>query len=264
MDLSAPVKDSKDSAETVFRVRDLNLWYGALQALRQVSLDVHEHEILAVIGPSGCGKTTFIKALNRIVELAPKVRMTGSIYFRDINITDPQVNVEELRMHIGMVFQKPNPFPKSIFDNVVFGPRILGLRDKRELGDIAEKSLRKAALWDEVMDRLQQNAYGLSGGQQQRLCIARCLAVEPDVLLLDEPTSAIDPVATFMIEDLLDQLKSSYTIIIVTHSLQQASRISDRTAFFLSGEMVEHDRTGRIFSNPRDKRTEDYVSGRFG
>jgi phosphate transport system ATP-binding protein len=248
----------------VFRIHDLNLWYDQVQALKQVSLDIKEHQILSVIGPSGCGKSTFIKSLNRIVELVPKVRTTGTILYHGINIVDRKVAVEELRTRVGMVFQKPNPFPKSIFENVVFGLKILGVKNKGELQEIAEKSLRKAALWDEVKDRLHHSAYALSGGQQQRLCIARCLAVEPDVLLLDEPTSAIDPIATFLIEDLLEQLKSSYTIIIVTHSMQQASRMSDSTAFFHSGELVEYGRTGILFANPRDKRTEDYVSGRYG
>lgn len=248
----------------IYDIRKLNLWYGQEQALKDVDIEIRKNAATAIIGPSGCGKSTFIKTLNRMVELIPGVRTTGEIFYHEQDIMDRSVRVEELRTNVGMVFQKPNPFPKSIFDNVSFGPRTHGIRDRQQLQEIVENSLKKAALWDEVKDRLSANAYSLSGGQQQRLCIARCLAVEPDVLLLDEPTSALDPVSTYMIEDLIEQLKAQYSIIIVTHSMQQASRISDWTAFFLHGEIVEYDQTKTIFLNPRDKRTDDYVSGRFG
>jgi len=257
-------QQSDQPFETVFEVNGLNLWYGDHQALKDVNLKIPKNKVTAVIGPSGCGKSTFIKTLNRMVEVIPSVRTTGDILYHGQNILDPTVRVEALRTHVGMVFQKPNPFPKSILANVMYGPKRQGIHDKKKLMEIAEKSLIDAALWDEVKDRLQMNAYGLSGGQQQRLCIARCLAVQPDVLLLDEPTSALDPIASFKIEDLIDKLKETYSIIIVTHSMQQASRISDRTAFFLNGEVIEYDITKTIFSNPLDRRTNDYVSGRFG
>jgi phosphate transport system ATP-binding protein len=247
-----------------FDVRALNLWYGATQALRQINIPIYKNKITAVIGPSGCGKSTFLKTLNRLVELIPGVRTSGEIFYHGADIMSRSMRVEELRTRVGMVFQKPNPFPKSIFDNIVFGPRTHGIRNRKMLMEIAEQSLVRAALWDEVKDRLHDNAYTLSGGQQQRLCIARCLAIEPDVLLLDEPTSALDPIATFKIEDLIAHLKAQYTIVIVTHSMQQASRISDWTSFFLTGDLVEYDETRVIFANPKDKRTEDYVTGRFG
>jgi len=248
----------------IYDTKNFNLWYGENHALKDVSLQILKNEVTAIIGPSGCGKSTYIKTLNRMVELIPGVKTTGEIIYDGKNIFDKTVTVEELRTRVGMVFQKPNPFPKSIFENVVYGPRIHGIRDRRTLNEIAEKSLKDAALWNEVKDRLNENAYSLSGGQQQRLCIARTLAVQPQVVLMDEPTSALDPLSTLKIEDLVTELKQSYTIIIVTHNMQQASRISDKTAFFLSGEIVEFNRTEEIFSNPKDKRTEDYITGRFG
>ncbi len=250
--------------DTVFEVNGLNLWYGDHQALKDVSLAIPKNKVTSIIGPSGCGKSTFIKTLNRMVEVIPGVRTTGDILYHGQNILDSSVRVEALRTQVGMVFQKPNPFPKSILANVMYGPKRQGIHDKKKLMEIAEQSLVDAALWDEVKDRLHMNAYGLSGGQQQRLCIARCLALKPDVLLLDEPTSALDPIASFKIEDLIDSLKRQYSILIVTHSMQQASRISDQTAFFLNGEVIEYDKTHTIFSNPADRRTNDYVSGRFG
>lgn len=248
----------------VFDVQGLNLWYGNDQALKNINMQIEKNKITAIIGPSGCGKSTFIKTLNRMIENVPSVRTTGEILYHGKDIFDKSMRVEELRTKVGMVFQKPNPFPKSIFENVVYGPKIHGIKDKKLLMEIAETSLKSAALWDEVKDRLSDNAYGLSGGQQQRLCIARCLAVQPDVILMDEPTSALDPIATLKIEELMDNLKQEYTIAIVTHSMQQAARISDKTAFFLMGDLIEYDRTEGIFSNPRDKRTEDYITGRFG
>jgi phosphate transport system ATP-binding protein len=248
----------------VYDVRGLNLWYGNVKALQDIHLKIAKNEVTAIIGPSGCGKSTFIKTLNRMIENIPSVRTTGEILYHGENIFDSNVRVEELRTKVGMVFQKPNPFPKSIYENVVYGPKIHGIRDKNILMEIAETSLRSAALWDEVKDRLNINAYSLSGGQQQRLCIARALAVQPDVILMDEPTSALDPIATAKIEELIDRLKKDYTIAIVTHSMQQAGRISDKTAFFLMGDLIEFDRTEVLFSNPRDKRTEDYITGRFG
>jgi phosphate transport system ATP-binding protein len=249
---------------TVFQTVDFNLWYGEHHALKSINLDMKENEVTAIIGPSGCGKSTYIKALNRMVELVPIVRTSGEIQYRKRNIFDTNYEVEELRTHVGMVFQKPNPFPKSIYDNIAYGPRIHGIKNKKILDEIVEKSLRGAAIWDEVKDRLHDNAYGLSGGQQQRICIARCLAIEPDVILMDEPTSALDPISTLKVEELVQQLKENYSIIIVTHNMQQAARISDKTAFFLNGEVVEFDQTNRIFSTPTDQRTEDYISGRFG
>ena len=248
----------------VIEAKNLNLWYGEDQALKNIHLTMHEREVTAIIGPSGCGKSTFIKTLNRMVQLNPIVRISGEIFYRQRNILDKSFSPEELRTYVGMVFQKPNPFPKSIHDNVAYGPRIHGIRNKKILDEIVERSLRGAYIWDEVKDRLHEHAYGLSGGQQQRLCIARCLAIEPDVILMDEPTSALDPKSTLKIEELIQQLKKNYSIIIVTHNMQQAARISDRTAFFLNGEVIEYDRTDVIFSNPSDKRTEDYITGRFG
>ena len=249
---------------SVISVQDLCLWYGEHQALKNVSIEIPEKSITALIGPSGCGKSTFLKTLNRMNDLIPGVKITGSVEYKDENIFDPAMDVNELRRQVGMVFQKPNPFPMSIYDNIAYGPRTHGIRSKAKLDDIVERSLRGAAIWDEVKDRLKKNALGLSGGQQQRLCIARALAVEPDVLLMDEPTSALDPISTSKIEDLAMQLKEKYTIVIVTHNMQQAVRISDSTAFFLLGELVEYGDSERLFSNPRDKRTEDYITGRFG
>lgn len=248
----------------VFETKDLNLWYGDDHALKEINLPIYENEVTAIIGPSGCGKSTYIKTLNRMVEMIPIVKTSGEILYRGKNIFDKSYEVEELRTRVGMVFQKPNPFPKSIYDNIAYGPRIHGIRDRRTLDEIVEKSLRGAAIWDEVKDRLHENAYGLSGGQQQRICIARCLAIEPDVILMDEPTSALDPISTLKVEELCQELKQNYSIVIVTHNMQQAARISDRTAFFLSGEVIEYEPTDQIFSKPRDKRTEDYITGRFG
>lgn len=248
----------------VYKTSDLDLWYGENQALKKINLDIMENEVTAIIGPSGCGKSTYIKTLNRMIELVPGVRTSGEILYRGRNILDKSYQVEELRTKVGMVFQKPNPFPKSIYENVAYGPKIHGIRDKKILDQIVEKSLRGAAIWDEVKDRLNQNAYGLSGGQQQRLCIARCLAIEPDVILMDEPTSALDPISTLKVEELVQELKKEFSIIIVTHNMQQAARISKKTAFFLNGEVIEFSETNKIFSTPEDKRTEDYITGRFG
>ena len=248
----------------ILSAHDLNLWYGAHQALHNISIDIPEKSITALIGPSGCGKSTFLKTLNRMNDLVGGVKITGEVTYDGENIYDPSVDVNELRKSIGMVFQKPNPFPMSIYDNIAYGPRTHGIRNKAKLDDIVEKSLRGAAIWDEVKDRLKKNAIGLSGGQQQRLCIARALAVEPKVLLMDEPTSALDPISTSKIEDLATQLREQYTIVIVTHNMQQAVRISDCTAFFLLGELVEYGQTEQMFSQPQDKRTEDYITGRFG
>lgn len=250
--------------KTVMEVSALNLWYGENQVLKNISMDIKEKEVTAIIGPSGCGKSTFIKTLNRIVELVPSVKISGSIFYKGGNIFDKHFHVEQLRTQVGMVFQKPNPFPKSIYENIVYGPKIHGIRKKEILDEIVEKSLTHAALWDEVKDRLNENAYGLSGGQQQRLCIARTLAIEPEVILMDEPTSALDPISTLKIEELVQELKKEYTIAIVTHNMQQAARISNQTAFFLNGEVVEMADTMNMFSNPMDRRTEDYITGRFG
>ena len=248
----------------IISVKDLCLWYGEHQALFDISMDIPEKSITALIGPSGCGKSTFLKTLNRMNDLIPGVKITGEVKYNGTDIFDSGVDVNELRRQVGMVFQKPNPFPMSIYDNVAYGPRTHGVHNKAKLDDIVEQSLRDAAIWDEVKDRLNTNALGLSGGQQQRLCIARALAVHPDVLLMDEPTSALDPVSTSKIEDLAIQLKEKYTIVIVTHNMQQAARISDKTAFFLLGELVEYGDTEEMFSMPKDKRTEDYITGRFG
>lgn len=260
MNPEVSLKDKK----MIYSVKDFNLWYGDTHALKNIELDIPTKEVTAIIGPSGCGKSTFIKTLNRMVELVPSVKMTGSINYNGQNIFDPKYKVEQLRTDVGMVFQKPNPFPKSIYENIAYGPKIHGIKDKTILDEIVEKSLKGAALWDEVKDRLKENAFGLSGGQQQRLCIARSLAVEPEVLLMDEPTSALDPISTSKVEDLIQTLKKDYSIIIVTHNMQQAARISDQTAFFLNGEVVEYDKTEIIYSNPNDKRTDDYISGKFG
>ncbi|WP_226376897.1 phosphate ABC transporter ATP-binding protein PstB [Oceanobacillus halotolerans] len=250
--------------EMIYEIENFSLWYGETEALHEINMTIPTNRVTAIIGPSGCGKSTFIKALNRMVEMVPSVHMEGNIVYNSTNIFDPSYRVEELRTNVGMVFQKPNPFPKSIYENVAYGPKIHGIKKKKHLDAIVEKSLRGAALWDEVKDRLQDNAFGLSGGQQQRLCIARCLAIEPDVILMDEPTSALDPIATLKVEELVQQLKEEYTIVIVTHNMQQAARISDKTAFFLNGELIEHEDTSMLFSNPKDKRTEDYITGRFG
>ena len=248
----------------IISVKDMCLWYGQAQALKDITLDIPEHAITALIGPSGCGKSTFLKSLNRMNDLIPGVKITGSIQYRGQEIYAPETDVNELRHQIGMVFQKPNPFPMSIYDNIAYGPRTHGITKKDQLNEIVERSLRGAGIWDEVKDRLKKSALGLSGGQQQRLCIARALAVEPDILLMDEPTSALDPISTSRIEDLALELKEKYTIIIVTHNMQQAVRISDKTAFFLLGEMIEYGDTEKLFSMPDDKRTEDYITGRFG
>ncbi len=248
----------------IIKVKDLCLWYGSSQALKNISMDIPERSITAFIGPSGCGKSTFLKTLNRMNDLIPDVKITGEVKYDGRNIYGPGVDVNDLRREIGMVFQKPNPFPMSVYDNVAYGPRTHGIRSKAKLDEIVEKSLKNAAIWDELKDRLKKSALGLSGGQQQRLCIARALAVEPRVLLMDEPTSALDPISTSRIEDLVMELKKDYTIIIVTHNMQQAIRISDMTAFFLLGDMVEYGETEGIFSMPKDKRTEDYITGRFG
>ena len=246
----------------IITVRDLNLWYGQAQALKNINIDIPEKSITALIGPSGCGKSTFLKTLNRMNDLIPGVKITGDVRYDGGNIFDADVN--NLRKEVGMVFQKPNPFPMSIYDNIAYGPRTHGITNKAQLDDIVEKALKGAAIWDEVKDRLKKNALGMSGGQQQRLCIARALAVEPRVLLMDEPTSALDPISTSRIEDLTMDLKKDYTIVIVTHNRQQAVRISDQTAFFLLGDLVEYGDTEQMFSQPKDKRTEDYITGRFG
>ena len=250
--------------DPILQVKDLDLWYGAHQALHSVSMDIPEKSITAFIGPSGCGKSTFLKTLNRMNDLVPGVKITGEVRYRGEDIYAPGTDVCRLRREIGMVFQKPNPFPMSIYDNIAYGPRTHGIHSKARLDELVERSLRGAAIWDEVKDRLKKNALGLSGGQQQRLCIARALAVEPAVLLMDEPTSALDPISTSRIEELTMELKERYTIVIVTHNMQQAVRISDRTAFFLLGELVEYGATEQVFSAPTEKRTEDYITGRFG
>ena len=242
----------------------LDLYYGQNHALKDINLDIYEKKITAFIGPSGCGKSTYLKTLNRMNDLIDNVKIEGTILLDEEDIYSPQVDTTLLRKKIGMVFQQPNPFPMSIYDNIAYGPRIHGIKGKAELDDIVERSLRGAALWDEVHDRLKKSALGLSGGQQQRLCIARALAVEPEVILMDEPTSALDPISTLKIEDLMDELKQKYTVAIVTHNMQQATRIADYTAFFLVGEVVEYAHTDELFSRPQDKRTEDYITGRFG
>lgn len=249
---------------SILSVQDLCLWYGSHQALKDINIEIPEKSITALIGPSGCGKSTFLKTLDRMNDLISDVKITGSIKYKGEDIFEPSVDVSELRRQVGMVFQKPNPFPMSIYDNIAYGPRTHGVKSRAKLDEIVEKSLRGAAIWDEVKDRLKKNALGLSGGQQQRLCIARALAVEPEVLLMDEPTSALDPISTSKIEELAMELKEKYTIVIVTHNMQQAVRISDHTAFFLLGELVEYGETEKLFSQPQDKRTEDYITGRFG
>lgn len=249
---------------TKMDIKNLNLWYGEKHALKNTNLTIQEHKITAFIGPSGCGKLTFLKTLNRMQDFNEGVRIEGKVTLDDEDIFDPKVDTTLLRKKVGMVFQQPNPFPMSIYDNITYGPRIHGIKAKDQLDQIVEESLKQAALWDEVKDTLKKSALGLSGGQQQRLCIARCLAVHPEVILLDEPTSALDPISTLKIEELLVQLKDHYTIVIVTHNMQQASRIADYTAFFLQGEIIEYGETEKIFSFPSDKRTEDYITGRFG
>ena len=249
---------------TILQSKNLDLFYGDHQALKGISMDIPEKQITALIGPSGCGKSTFMKTINRMNDLVPGVTIKGQMLYRDQDIYAPEVDVTWLRKRIGMVFQKPNPFPMSIYDNIAYGPRTHGIRGKKELDEIVERSLRGAAIWDEVKDRLKKSALGLSGGQQQRICIARALAVEPDILLMDEATSALDPISTSKIEDLIADLKNRYTIIIVTHNMQQAARVSDKCAFFLLGELIEYGDTTQLFSVPKDKRTEDYITGRFG
>ena len=252
------------SETPILQSKELRLYYGEAEALKGIDMQIQKNEITALIGPSGCGKSTFLKTLDRMNDLIPGVRITGQVLLQGQDIYEKSVDVNELRRRVGMVFQKPNPFPMSIYDNVAYGPRLHGSHGKAELDELVEQSLRGAALWDEVKDRLKKSAMGLSGGQQQRLCIARALAVQPDVLLMDEPTSALDPGSTLRIEDLMAELKEKYTVVIVTHNMQQAGRISDRTAFFLLGELVEYGPTKELFTTPGDKRTEDYITGRFG
>ncbi|KAF5058768.1 Phosphate import ATP-binding protein PstB 3 [anaerobic digester metagenome] len=249
--------------ETIIRVREMNFWYDQFQALKNLNLDIRENEITALIGPSGCGKSTFLRCLNRMNDLIPKTRVEGALEFkgRDIN---RDMDIMVLRKQIGMVFQKPNPFDMSVYDNIAFGPRIHGMKKKQELDELVERSLRKAAIWDEIKDRLQDNGLSISGGQQQRLCIARTLSTNPSIILMDEPTSALDPISTQKIEELMEELKKEYTVVIVTHNMQQAGRTADETVFFLNGEIVESGRTDKIFTNPLDKRTEEYITGRFG
>ena len=249
---------------SVISVEDLNLWYGSAHALKDVSIEIEERSVTALIGPSGCGKSTLLKTLNRMNDLIPGVKITGTVKYQGQDIFAKGTDVNNLRKNVGMVFQRPNPFPMSIYDNIAYGPRTHGITNKSELDDIVENSLKNAGIWDEVGGSLKKNALGLSGGQQQRLCIARALAVQPHVLLMDEPTSALDPISTSRIEDLIQELKANYTIVIVTHNMQQAVRVSDTTAFFLLGDLVEYGDTEKIFSTPADKRTEDYITGRFG
>lgn len=252
------------NGKTIISVEDLNLYYGKNHALKNVSMDIYENKVTAFIGPSGCGKSTFLKTLNRMNDLVENVEITGKVYYGNKDIYNPGVDTTVLREKIGMVFQQPNPFPMSIYDNIAYGPRVHGIKDKATLDKIVEESLKGAAIFDEVKDRLKKSALGLSGGQQQRICIARALAVKPSVLLMDEPTSALDPISTLKIEELMEELKKQYTIVVVTHNMQQASRVADYTAFFWVGEMVEYGKTSEIFSYPQDKRTEDYITGRFG
>lgn len=263
-DTKLRVMKNENWTKAVYETNGLNLWYGTAHALKNIDLSINEKEVTAIIGPSGCGKSTYLKTLNRMVENVGGVTISGNVTFMGNNILGKAMPVELLRSKVGMVFQKPNPFPKSIYENVAYGPKIHGIRNKAMLDTIVEDSLRKAALWDEVKDRLNKSAYGLSGGQQQRLCIARCLAVDPEVILMDEPTSALDPVSTHKVEELIRNIKNDVTIAIVTHNMQQAARISDRTAFFLNGEIIECDRTSTLFSTPTDERTDDYINGRFG
>lgn len=250
--------------KNILEVKDMNLWYSNFHALKNINMEIPENQITAFIGPSGCGKSTFLKSLNRMNDLVDGVKITGSINYQNQNILDESIDVNQLRREIGMVFQKPNPFPMSIYDNIAYGPRTHGIKNKLQLDEIVEESLKLAAIWDEVKDRLKKSALGLSGGQQQRLCIARALAVKPKILLMDEPTSALDPISTSKIEDLISELKTKLTIVIITHNMQQAVRVSDKTAFFLLGELIEYADTEKMFSFPEDKRTEDYITGRFG
>ena len=253
-----------ENVSPIITAKNLNLWYGDFKALKDISLDMGEREITALIGPSGCGKSTFLKTLNRMNDLVPGVRIEGDVRLKGQDIFAREMQPTELRRRVGMVFQKANPFPMSIYDNITYGPRLHGVHNKAELDELVESSLQGAALWNEVKDRLKKSALGLSGGQQQRLCIARALAVEPDILLMDEPTSALDPISTLKIEDLMEELKKDYTVIVVTHNMQQAARVADMTAFFLLGEIIEFDKTQLMFSTPKDKRTEEYITGRFG
>lgn len=256
--------EKKNLPENILDIKKLDLWYGENHALKNVNMEIKRNAITAFIGPSGCGKSTFLKTLNRMNDLVPGVRIEGQVLLDGVDIYDPKVDTSMLRKKIGMVFQQPNPFPMSIYDNVAYGPRIHGIKNKVKLDQIVEESLKGAAIFDEVKDRLKKSALGLSGGQQQRLCIARALAVSPEVLLMDEPTSALDPISTLKVEELMEELKKKYTVVVVTHNIQQAARVSDDTAFFLVGEVIEKDSTDNIFSQPKDKRTEDYITGRFG
>lgn len=256
--------EKKNLPENILDIKKLDLWYGGNHALKDVNMEIKRNAITAFIGPSGCGKSTFLKTLNRMNDLVPGVRIEGQVLLDGVDIYDPKVDTSMLRKKIGMVFQQPNPFPMSIYDNVAYGPRIHGIKNKAKLDQIVEESLKGAAIFDEVKDRLKKSALGLSGGQQQRLCIARALAVSPEVLLMDEPTSALDPISTLKVEELMEELKKKYTVVVVTHNMQQAARVSDDTAFFLVGEVIEKDSTDNIFSQPKDKRTEDYITGRFG
>lgn len=256
--------EKKNLPENILDIKKLDLWYGENHALKGVNMEIKRNAITAFIGPSGCGKSTFLKTLNRMNDLVPGVRIEGQVLLDGVDIYDPKVDTSMLRKKIGMVFQQPNPFPMSIYDNVAYGPRIHGIKNKAKLDQIDEESLKGAAIFDEVKDRLKKSALGLSGGQQQRLCIARALAVSPEVLLMDEPTSALDPISTLKVEELMEELKKKYTVVVVTHNMQQAARVSDDTAFFLVGEVIEKDSTDNIFSQPKDKRTEDYITGRFG
>ncbi|EAA0350911.1 phosphate ABC transporter ATP-binding protein [Listeria monocytogenes] len=256
--------ETAEKVEYIIETKDVDLFYGSKQALQKIALNIKKNQVTALIGPSGCGKSTFLRTLNRMNDLIPNVKTTGEIHIGGENVQDPKIDMVNLRKKVGMVFQQANPFPFSIYDNVAYGPRMHGVKDKKVLDEIVERSLRQAALWEEVHDRLDRSAIGMSGGQQQRLCIARVLAVKPDVILMDEPTSALDPISTAKVEDLILELKKDYTIVIVTHNMQQASRISDETAFFLNGHIVEFADTTSIFTNPAEKETEDYISGRFG
>ena len=256
--------EKKNLPENILDIKKLDLWYGENHALKNVNMEIKRNAITAFIGPSGCGKSTFLKTLNRMNDLVPGVRIEGQVLLDGVDIYDPKVDTSMLRKKIGMVFQQPNPFPMSIYDNVAYGPRIHGIKNKVKLDQIVEESLKGAAIFDEVKDRLKKSALGLSGGQQQRLCIARALAVSPEVLLMDEPTSALDPISTLKVEELMEELKKKYTVVVVTHNMQQAARVSDDTAFFLVGEVIEKDSTDNIFSQPKDERTEDYITGRFG
>lgn len=256
-------KDRQIEKPKAYETIDLNLWYNETQALKNVNLAIYEQKVTAIIGPSGCGKSTLLKTFNRMVELVPSVRISGEVQYRGRSIFDKNFQVEQLRTNVGMVFQKPTPFPKSIYANVAYGLKIHGMKDKK-IDEVVERSLRGAAIWEEVKDRLKDSALSLSGGQQQRLCIARALAIEPDVILMDEPTSALDPKSTLKVEELIHELKEKYSIVIVTHNMQQAARISDQTAFMLNGELIEYDETNTLFSRPSDQRTEDYITGRFG